>query len=306
MTYLNKIIIVVILCVFLFIISYSGYTIYNIRGTSALKTMVNETTRDISDNDIKSPEQQIPKIIIQTWKDNNIPEKYNDDIASVKKYNPDYQYIFFTDDDIEKFLKENYPPYYETYKKLPIKIQKIDFFRYIAVYHYGGFYLDLDIKVSKNFDDMLNYSCVFPIDTFIYCTCKHRFKKILNKMFIENCEHTRFKHLHDKNCKILLGQYAFGAKKNHLFLKYLINTIHHNIDNSIQIYNEIQNKKLNEFLLKKSNEYYVYFTTGPDFVTSIYLDYIKNYDNDIKILFYPKKQTLGEYGKHNCYGVWKI
>ena len=74
----------------------------------------------------------IPKIIIQTWKTNIIPNKYKSDIQSVKQFNPDYQYLFFTDEDIDYFLKKNYPEYYKSYVKLPIKIQQIDYFRYIA------------------------------------------------------------------------------------------------------------------------------------------------------------------------------
>lgn len=56
----------------------------------------------------------IPKIIIQTWKNTNIPNQYIDLVESVKKYNPTYKYILFTDDNILNFLKENYPNYYET------------------------------------------------------------------------------------------------------------------------------------------------------------------------------------------------
>ena len=73
--------------------------------------------------------QNIPKIIIQTWKTNTIPDKYTTYVDTLKELHPDYQYIFFTDEQIEHFLKNNYPQYYETYKKLPIKIQKIDFLK---------------------------------------------------------------------------------------------------------------------------------------------------------------------------------
>jgi mannosyltransferase OCH1-like enzyme len=71
---------------------------------------------------------QIPKIIIQTWKSNEIPIKYSQDIKSVRALNPNFQYLFFTDEDIDTFIKTKYPMWYSTYLKLPIKIQKIDFF----------------------------------------------------------------------------------------------------------------------------------------------------------------------------------
>mgnify|MGYP000985786126 FL=1 len=163
----------------------------------------------------------IPKIIIQTWKTKVIPDKYKEDVASVKKYNSDYQYIFFSDDDIENFLKENYPEYYETYSKLPVKIQKIDFFRYIAVYHYGGFYFDLDITGMYPLKELLDYECVFPVDQNIP----------KNK-----CNRRRLKKYCKANMDILLGQYAFGARQYNPFIKLLIDTIHNNIDKYVKIY----------------------------------------------------------------------
>ena len=49
----------------------------------------------------------IPKIIIQTWKDTNIHDKYLKDISSLKILNPTYNYLFFTDEYIENFLFNN-------------------------------------------------------------------------------------------------------------------------------------------------------------------------------------------------------
>ena len=70
----------------------------------------------------------IPKIIIQTWKTDYIPKKYVNEIKSLKNKNPNYTFVYFNDLDIENFLSEKYPNYYSVYKKLPVKIQKIDFF----------------------------------------------------------------------------------------------------------------------------------------------------------------------------------
>lgn len=217
----------------------------------------------------------IPKIIIQTWKDNDIPEKYHQDISTVKNLNPDFKYLFFTDDDIEKFLVQNYSEWYKTYQKLPVKIQKIDFFRYIAVYHYGGFYFDLDITCLKPLNTLLSYDCVFPVD-----------------QHLSDCNTIRFKEFCGKNINYLLGQYAFGASKKNPFIKKIIDTIHKNIDKYIE---DEKNPK---------NFYnYIYKSTGPDFVTRVYLDY----DNkkDVVILYHKDAQYFGDFAKHNFYGTWK-
>uniref|UniRef100_A0A6C0KIH4 Glycosyltransferase n=1 Tax=viral metagenome TaxID=1070528 RepID=A0A6C0KIH4_9ZZZZ len=222
----------------------------------------------------KNAVQKIPKIIIQTWKNNEIPAKYMPLIESIKQANPDYEYKYFTDDDIQSFMQLHYPQYYRTYMSLPIKIQKIDFFRYIAVYHYGGFYMDLDMNAMQNFDDLLSYDCVFPVD------------EIINNYM---CMNPRYKPFCDQNHRYLLGQYAFAASPKHPFIKLLIDRIHQNILK--YIYN------------KNDTELYVYKSTGPDYVTQLYIDY-EDKDN-ILVLHNNKRQYFGDYARHNYFGSWK-
>ncbi len=229
--------------------------------------------QDIVSNQLN---KTIPKIIIQTWKDNNIPERYSKHIESVKKINPDYNYIFFTDDDIENFLKKYYPDYYQTYQKLPIKIQKIDFFRYIAVYHFGGFYMDLDMTSLTSFNPLLKNECVFPKEQYIS---------------EQSCNDFRFKDFCEKKIDFVLGQYAFGASPKNSFIKKLCDNIHSNID----------------FYISSSNDtnYYVYKTTGPDYVTDVYLDFPNK--NELFLLDSVDKrgQMFGVYAAHNFFGTWK-
>ena len=74
----------------------------------------------------------------------------------------------------------------------------------------------------------------------------------------------------------------------------MIDKIHNNIDSYIKDY---QSKKYDSF------EVYVYQTTGPDFVTKLYIDFQDKLS--IKILEYNKRQYFGKYAKHNYYGSWK-
>lgn len=242
----------------------------------------NTNSFDFDYFDLVNDGNKIPRIIIQTWKDENIPIKYKNDIESVIKFNPTYQYMFFTDKQIDEFLQSKYPDYWNTYQKLPIKIQRIDFFRYVAVYHYGGFYLDLDMECYKNLDSLLGYQCIFPLEQHI--------KKCDSKEI-------RLKYFCDRNNLFLLGQYAFGAEPKNKFLKMLIDTIHNNIDLYVNEYNlKINNNDL--FM-----NVYVYQTTGPDFCTKIYMDYPNK--NQIKIIESNKSNKFGDYAEHKTYGTWK-
>ena len=61
----------------------------------------------------------------------------------INKIFKDYNVMFFNDRQILKFIKVHYFEHYRFYKQLISinKIMGIDFFRYLAIYHYGGFYL---------------------------------------------------------------------------------------------------------------------------------------------------------------------
>jgi len=218
--------------------------------------------------------ERIPKIIIQTWKDNNIPNKYYKDINSVITVNKNFKRFFFTDNDIDLFLKTYYPEYYLTYLKLPLIIQKIDFFRYVAIYHYGGFYFDLDMNAMYPLDELINYKVVFPIE-----------------QIVSTCNNNRWKNLCSRNINTVVGNYAFGAEPKNEFIKLLIENIHKNIDIIIKNKNNSNN--------------YVYETTGPDYVSFIYNTYNKK--NNVTLLKNCKsnRHLFGKFAKHNYYGTWK-
>ena len=227
----------------------------------------------------------IPKRIIQVWfnkgrkmdsdDSRKYPKKFDKYVESVQSMNPEYEYMFFDKDQAEAFLQEHYPHYYRTYLRLPVFIQKIDFFRYVAVYHYGGFYLDLDIRALKPLDDSVTrHKAVFPIDEYVVAEWQSE---------------KRFQRFHQNGVDFLPGQYAFGAIPKHGFLKRLIETIHKNID----AYER----------LVRPGEQYVYSTTGPDFVTDEYMNYPEK--EDIFILDNGKRQMFGDYGKHDYIGTWK-
>jgi mannosyltransferase OCH1-like enzyme len=250
------------------------YKIYEINNDS-ITVKSNTVANNLVNSDANVAGPTIPKIIIQTWKSNNVPQRYMPLIESVKTNNPDYEYLFFTDDDIEKFFKLYYPEYWSTYLSLPVKIQRIDFFRYVAVYHYGGFYLDLDMRVYKNFNPLLKHSCIFPVDEYID---------------VRHCQVKRYKPFCDRGQNFLLGQYAFAASPKNPFIKLLIDQIHANIHKYI---------KNVDF----ASEDYIYKTTGPDYVTEVFMNY-KN-KNGITIIDNGSRQHFGDYAKHNYFGTWK-
>lgn len=219
----------------------------------------------------------IPRNIIQIWAINPdspriMSSHHTSLVEKWKIMNPEYRHIFMTEKTIVPFLQTHYPAYLETYNKLPRFIQKLDFFRYVALYHYGGFYFDVDMEPITPLDSsLLKHYAVFPIDQYV---------KVNNE---------RMKWFHSNSQKFLLGQYAFGCREKDPFLYKIVQEIHENVDTYIE-------------MVSKEEEY-VYTTTGPDFITKLY----RNYENkdEIYIIDNGREQCFGDYAIHQMLGSWK-
>jgi mannosyltransferase OCH1-like enzyme len=143
---------------------------------------------------------RIPKRIIQTGHSRELPLRIRAMVSSVKLANPDFEYLFFDDGQVEDFLHREFPEYHDVVAGFPFPIQKFDFFRYLAVYRLGGFYLDLDILAAKGFSELLDCDCVFSF---------------------EDLNMSRFLR-EEYGMDWAIGNYAFAAVPNHPFLKALI------------------------------------------------------------------------------------
>jgi mannosyltransferase OCH1-like enzyme len=103
-------------------------------------------------------QRRIPRIIHQTWKDSNIPVRWNISVQSVRKLNADqFEYRMWTDEDMHAFVREKEPELYvNTFLTYWFDIQRVDAFRYILLYHLGGIYIDMDAGCSKSFNILLD------------------------------------------------------------------------------------------------------------------------------------------------------
>src|SRR5262249_25678367 len=80
-----------------------------------------------------------------------------------------------------------------------VPIQRYDFFRYLAVYRLGGFYLDLDVLLATGLSDLRSTGCVFPFEGLTFS-----------------------RWLRDTGMDWEIGNYAFGAAAGHPFLEAVI------------------------------------------------------------------------------------
>jgi len=226
----------------------------------------------------------IPKNIIYTYKSEKLHPLYEENLYLWKRFNYDFNFMFFSDDDMDNFIKKNYDHFYNFYMNLPRIVMKTDFFRLLAVYHYGGFYFDMDLRIIKNLSPLLDNELIFP------------FEHEMNIWsFLK-----RHRHDFDYNIHKLeqIGNYGFGAIKNHPFILKVVKNI------------------INRFVhLQDYSDNDVLYFTGPDILNYTYWYNLNDYN--FTILKGNEKEKFqenikgeatwhkfGDFGEHLLTNLW--
>lgn len=204
-------------------------------------------------------------------------------VSNIRLLNPDYEYLFFDDAQVDTFITWEFPQYRAVFDSFRFPIQKYDFFRYLAIYRYGGFYFDIDVLLASGLCGLLQYGCVFPFEGL---TLSH-FLRTRYKMDWE------------------IGNYAFGATPQHPFLKAIIeNCVHAQKDPSWGAL------PMPRFLPLSRSEHYVLYTTGPGLISRTLAE---NPDvaRTVKILFPDDVcdrrnwHSFGDVGVHLMDSSWR-
>jgi inositol phosphorylceramide mannosyltransferase catalytic subunit len=225
----------------------------------------------------------IPKRIIQTGKSRQLPLLAQSATRTLRLLNPDYEYLFFDDADVEAFVDAHYPQYRTLFDSFPYRIQKYDFFRYLAIYHYGGFYFDLDIFMARGLDDLLEHGCVFP--------------------FEELSLHAFLREAYGMDWEV--GNYAFGAAAGHPFMRAVI-------DNCVRAQREASWPAAMWRSIPSifRGEFYVLDTTGPGLVSRTLAEF-PGAAAQVEVLFPANVcddshwHQFGDHGIHLQDGGWR-
>jgi len=108
------------------------------------------------------PPTGVPKIIHQTamsdkkkwhpiWEhcQNSWKEKF-----------PNYEYKFWSDEDIDNLIATKYPWFLKTFRGYDKNIKRADAARYFILYEYGGIYADMDYECINNFESVISQTKV--------------------------------------------------------------------------------------------------------------------------------------------------
>lgn len=130
--------------------------------------------------------QKIPKVIYQTWhsSESNLNISTKNDLLMLKKLNPDYEYQYFLDEDIERFVYDNYPgEISDCFDKLNLMVGKVDLWRYLVLFKNGGIYLDIDSRANISFSKLIKKDddAVITFENYLGTNLFSQFALIFNK-----------------------------------------------------------------------------------------------------------------------------
>ena len=95
-------------------------------------------------------EGPFPTLIFQTWKHKGaLPEKFSRWSESLRRMNPDYDYVLWDDVDNRRFIEKYYPWFLPVYDAYPKEIYRADAVRYFFLYQFGGLYADMDTECLR-------------------------------------------------------------------------------------------------------------------------------------------------------------
>ena len=102
-----------------------------------------------------SKDAEIPRIIHQTYSTTHLPLKFAAwQKSCIDIHGPSWRYKLWTDADIDRLVDREFPWLKKRYSSFRNWINKVDLARYMILYKYGGFFIDLDIE------------CLAPLDRF--------------------------------------------------------------------------------------------------------------------------------------------
>jgi mannosyltransferase OCH1-like enzyme len=92
----------------------------------------------------------VPLVIYESWELNRVPENMKNNIYSLLKSNPEFDYYLYSDDDCYNFIKENFnKDVLDAFVTLKPGAYKSDLWRYCILYKKGGVYMDIKYNTIK-------------------------------------------------------------------------------------------------------------------------------------------------------------
>jgi inositol phosphorylceramide mannosyltransferase catalytic subunit len=147
-----------------------------------------------ADYERSQAERRIPLIFHQTWRVLSVPRscRHNRQLVLRLHPSPPWEHRFWVDADIPGFVRQFFPQYWEPFQLLPKVIMRIDMFRYMLLWTYGGVYADTDFCLFKPIDDLIaDCTLLLPAESD-----DPSFRSFLGQHFLASCP----QHVFWKDC----------------------------------------------------------------------------------------------------------
>lgn len=144
---------------------------------------------------------RIPRIIHQSWKSHDVPKRWLAYQESWKRYHPDFEYRFWTDDDNRAFVEEEFPDWLEIYDNYSTPISRADLARCLVVSKFGGIYADMDFEALRSISPLLEgRSVIFGLEPISHLRrpsiqARGFTRLVCNALFASTPEHPFWDHL---------------------------------------------------------------------------------------------------------------
>lgn len=110
--------------------------------------------------------EDFPRVVHQIWYNfrewgkvskEGLPAKYETIRRQWQSQNPGWKFILWNEHSTEAFLNKTFSPAVaDKFRSYKLPIQRADFFRWVALYYFGGCYLDTDCTPLQPLDTLLN------------------------------------------------------------------------------------------------------------------------------------------------------
>jgi mannosyltransferase OCH1-like enzyme len=100
----------------------------------------------------------IPRILHQTFYERALAPQLQQNVDQLRAANPGWEYRFYDDEDIVRFVRDNYPAaVLERFLRIDARYgaARADLFRYLLMYKVGGVYLDIKSGATHPFESVL-------------------------------------------------------------------------------------------------------------------------------------------------------
>jgi mannosyltransferase OCH1-like enzyme len=225
----------------------------------------------------------IPKNIFQSWYTKNLHPVIQEKINNMMYLNPDYNHKIYTDNEIDSFVNEHFPGIIANcYNKLNIIVAKVDFWRYLILYKYGGIYLDMDSIINISLNNLINENDEaiitaesnpgYFVQWALIFNKEHPILKKTIDIIVENITLNKYPN----NIHKMTGPYTFSRA---------VNVVHKN-NTGRQLRHFLIHKNFNMTFLCRNSSYKIYSINYNNYFTFKY--------NEINLLYDGKKHWREE------------